>query len=49
MYTQTVMSDQNEGLKTIPTNYRRQGIIAGAVTLYHDEVKVGTSYDSVAP
>ena len=49
LYTQTVMDDQNEGLKTIPTNYRRKGIVPGAVTLYQDEVKVGTTYDAVAP
>ena len=46
---QTVMNDQNEGLKTIPTNYRRKGIVPGAVTLYQDEVKVGTTYQAVAP
>jgi hypothetical protein len=49
VHMQTVMSDQDAGLKTIVTNYRRQGTIPGAVTVYHDEVKVGTSYDSVAP
>ena len=47
--TQTVMDDQNEGLKTIPTNYRQKGIVPGAVTLYQDEVKVGTTYEAVAP
>ena len=47
--TQTVMSDQNNGVKTIPTNYRGKGVVPGAVTLYHDEVKVGTSYGAVAP
>jgi len=47
--TQTVMDDQNDGLKTIPTNYRRKGIIPGSVTIYHDEVKLGTSYDAAAP
>ena len=49
LYSQTVMSDQDEGVKTIPTNYRRKGIIPGPVTLYHDEVKVGSSYGDVAP
>jgi hypothetical protein len=49
LYTQTVMSDQNEGLKTIPTNYRRKGIVPGPVTIYQDEVKVGSSYRAVAP
>ena len=43
------MDDQNDGLKTIPTNYRRKGIVPGAVTLYQDEVKVGTTYQAVAP
>jgi hypothetical protein len=49
LYTQTVMNDQNEGLKTIPTNYRRKGIVPGPVTIYQDEVKVGSSYRAVAP
>ena len=46
---QTVEDDQLEGLQTIPTNYRRRGIVAGDVTIYHDEVKVGSSYAAVAP
>ena len=49
LYTQTVMSDQNGGLHTIPTNYREKGSYPGAVTIYHDEVKLGTSYDAAAP
>ena len=47
--TQTVMDDQNGGLMTIPTNYRRKGIVPGSVTIYQDEVKLGTTYDAVAP
>jgi len=46
---QTVEDDQQEGLKTIPTNYRRRGILLEPVTIYHDEVKIGSSYDAVAP
>jgi Polysaccharide lyase len=46
---QTVEDDQDEGLKTIPTNYRRRGIAPQPVTIYHDEVKVGDSYAMVAP
>ena len=46
---QTVEDDQDEGLKTIPTNYRRRGSVPGEVTIYHDEVKVGGSYAEVAP
>ena len=45
---QTIEDDQ-EGVQTIPTNYRRHGIVPGAITIYHDEVKVGKSYAAVAP
>lgn len=31
------------------TNYRMKGMIPSAVTLYQDEIKVGESYDAVAP
>lgn len=48
LYSQTIEDDQ-EGVQTIPTNYRRLGIVPGDVTIYHDEVKVGTSYAAVAP
>ena len=41
--------DDQEAVKAMPTNYRRRGIFPGAITLYHDEVKVGTSYAAVAP
>jgi len=46
---QTIEDDQLDGVQTIPTNYRRRGIFPGAITIYHDEVKVGTSYAAVAP
>jgi hypothetical protein len=49
LYTQTIEDDQDGGLKTIPTNYRRHGSVPGDVTLFHDEVKVGPTYESVAP
>lgn len=47
--TQTVMDDQDGGLHTIPTNYRERGSFDGPVTLYHDQVKLGTTYEAVAP
>jgi hypothetical protein len=49
LYTQTIQDDQNEGVRTIPTNYRRHGSVPGDVTVFHDEVKVGATYESVAP
>jgi Polysaccharide lyase len=49
LYTQTIQDDQDGGLKTIPTNYRRHGSVPGDVTLFHDEVKVGPTYESVTP
>ena len=47
--TQTIDDGQDEGLRTIPTNYRRRGIVPERVTIYHDEVKIGGSYAAVAP
>jgi hypothetical protein len=44
----TIQSDQS-AVETIPTSYRKKGMIGGTVTLYQDAVKVGTSYAAVAP
>lgn len=45
----TIMSDQNDGLYPIATNYRKAGAIPGPVTVYHDAVRVADTYGAARP
>lgn len=42
----TIKADQKR-VEIIPTNYRKRGSVRGTVTVYHDNIAVGTSYKAV--
>lgn len=49
LYQSTIMSDQNDGLYPIATNYFEGGSVGEDVTLYHDAIRVAGTYDDAAP
>lgn len=49
LYQSTIMSDQDDGLYPIATNYYEGGTIDGPISVYHDAIRVATSYEDAAP
>lgn len=49
LYQSTIMSDQDEGLYPIATNYYEAGTIDGPISVYHDAIRVATTYADAAP
>jgi hypothetical protein len=49
LYQSTIMSDQDDGLYPIATNYYEAGTIDEPVTVYHDAIRVATTYGGARP